>query len=708
MKRLISVVCIIAMLAGIFAVSAVNADAELVREYSLSFTGREAINNRVTAGSLAEEVRAEYGMGANDIVGSASIDVPYVAHMANNGYVWEKQANGSYKKSYGGIEGYYGFYREQNSTAEFAVTSSNDTHMSVLNLDGNVLQIMPYGNIGYNCYGTFGRYDLDLSGVTKFRTVILPINMRGGKMVSQLQLVQGKATGSDSCDKVYTYLTVDENNGVHFDDPSSEAICTLTPYTDTSWSATPEFYEAIYVLDNSGSEPRHSLKIINAKTGEQLAHVPMTSLNQEFTVNSADACGSRVRAFSVNGWTGDKRLLVKSMQMSKKPIAVKSFTERFLRSKYGWTSGCITGSTVDETTRTQYGIGADDIIGDRNGGEYRASAANNMYVWNLTPEGGYEKKYCGIPGFYGYLNHKSSPALNKTFAEYLGVVNAGNDGVLGMTSVGNAGYNQYTSFGRYDLDITGKSVFTAKIGVVGGTPGTVTMKLAQGKKVDSDAVDAESEILRIKDNKIYIAGSSEPAAQLNAMSINNINKNDMLTVMYYLDNSTAKPQGAVEIYKADGSLAAATEMAAIDTAATKFDFTESVGGIAFKSELSGRWDTNYRFILDDITFSNGAAPDFEADGGCCDSAIIVNASGTDKTATAILAAYSDNTLINVKLTSLELKAGARVRYDADLTGLPEKGSYSVKSILWDGDGNMTPIRFTSSTNDFAQEIRLVQ
>ena len=701
MRKILSGLMCAVMLAGQGVVS--YADSAMVDEYSLSFNGRPAVNRLVTASTLDAEIVAKYGMGSSDVVGSDENGTPYVAHMANNSYVWTKQADGNYITTLGGVDGYYGFFREAASSADFKVTSANKDYMSVLNLAGNVLQIKPYGNGGYNCYGSFGKYDLDISGVTEFRSVILPMNMQGGKMVTELALVQGKADVGDSCSAEYKYLIIDENNNVIFDD-QAESVATLTPYS--SWSQTPVFYEVIYTIDNRTADIKHSLKILNTSTNEVVAYIPMAEMNQEYTIDNNAAAGHRIKASSANGWTGDKRLFVKSISMSKMPALVKSFDERFATGVYGWSDSITLANTLDSAILSQYGMNSGDIIADKNGNEYKASAANNMYVWKKNADESYEKKYCGIPGFYGFINHKSTANLNSSFANYLSVVNTGSDGVLGMTSVGNSGYNQYTSFGKYDLDLSGKSVLTAKIGLIGGTPGTVTLDLVQGKNADNDSVTNSMNILKIKSNDIYFAGSESKIASLEAMSFSNVsNKEKMLTVKYYLDNKGTEAWHYVEIYNANGKMIAATQNQKIDSSYGNYNFTELGGGIKFKAELSGRWDTNHRFLIDDIAFANGAVEESKKDKIYSENLTIVNEAESKKTVSVIAAAYnSENKLIDVAVSEIELEAGEKAFCDNVLLTLPAKDEYSVQTMFWETLENMKPIECTDALDEYGYRV----
>lgn len=314
--RLLISVCVI-------AASAASASADAVDEFSLSFAGRPTVNNVVYSDTLDEQTRNKYNIPNNNVIASDDKGTPYVAHMANNSFVWERQEDGSYEKRYGGIEGFYGYYNQDNTVKTYAITNSTLTRnsVSVLNMAGNVLQILGIGNSGYNLYGSFGKYDLNLGGSSVFKTTIAKLGVNGGKSTVTMSLCRNKAAESDKCTGEYHFLKIDTSYDIYFDGASEP--CGKIERGE-SFNTVPTFYEVSYYLDNTGDIPRHALVVKNETTGELAASVPMTEIAQRNTSYdfTEPEGGIRVKNEGSNEWSGNARLLVKDMNFSQiKPLA---------------------------------------------------------------------------------------------------------------------------------------------------------------------------------------------------------------------------------------------------------------------------------------------------------------------------------------------------------------------------------------------------
>lgn len=324
----------------------------------------------------------------------------------------------------------------------------------------------------------------------------------------------------------------------------------------------------------------------------------------------------------------------------KREKAVCEFKEKFLTGELGFHDGCITAASLDTLSD---GMESGHIIGDKNGNSYRAAAANNMLVWEKSPGGGYEKRNAGIDGFYGYFNNlQTDNVLTKDTAQFLSVLNTGSDGVLQMRAQGDSGYCQYTSFGKYDLDISGLGVLNAKIGICTNSPGEVKLELVQRRKKDSDAVGAAIEILRIdRDNNLYFYGNDEPVLKLDVMRFSNVSqKRGFVTVRYASENSGESLKCSLKLFNSEGKLLASAPAAEVDMSRyTGFDPAYGVGGFKFTAKPSG-WMPQNVFMIDELDYCKRA-----------DRTVIENNSEYERT--VVYAEYDGQSLVSAKIMHLQ-------------------------------------------------------
>lgn len=325
---------ITAVLSGLLTFS-LNAGAEeLTNEFSLNFSGYPTVARMVLGSSLDAETKNKYSIPDNNVVGEDASGTPYRAHMANNSYVWDKMPDGSYEKAYGGIEGFYGYFHHENKVKTYAVTSgtTEKDSVSILNMAGNVLQISALGNSGYNLYGSFGRYDIDTSGSFVFKTTIAKMGVNNGKSTVTMSLVQNKAEDSDKCTGEYHFLKIGTDNNIYFD--GSEEVVGAVKRGE-SFNAIPQFYDVEYYMDNSGEKPRHALVVKEAGTDTVVAKVGMRDIKQSNT--SYDFTephgGIRVKNEGSNEWSGNARLLFKSMSFGKiQPLVMYTAEDAFIQN----------------------------------------------------------------------------------------------------------------------------------------------------------------------------------------------------------------------------------------------------------------------------------------------------------------------------------------------------------------------------------------
>ena len=179
----------------------------------------------------------------------------------------------------------------------------------------------------------------------------------------------------------------------------------------------------------------------------------------------------------------------------------------------------------------------------------------------------------------------------------------------------------------------------------------------------------------------------------------------MLTLKYYLDNKGIEAEHSLEIYDADGYLIASSGVQKIDSEYGTYNFIEMAGGIKFKSELSGRWDTNYRFLIDDISFAKNAAEECKKDYEYSENLWVVNGTEENKNAGIIIAAYdAEKRLLGVSLTQLTLEPGEKAVCDNVILKLPVKDEYFAETMVWDGFTLMKPVDYARSADEYGYGI----
>lgn len=300
-----------------------------------------------------------------------------------------------------------------------------------------------------------------------------------------------------------------------------------------------------------------------------------------------------------------EEIIVKPLSITVLELEEKAgdteFKQSFFTSDFGAYDRCITGASLENRPSE---IMPDHIVGDNNGGTYKAVAADNMYFWDKDENGVYFRKKAGIEGFYGYFNRlQTTDQLTVSTAKYLSVLNTGADGVLQMTASGNSGYNQYTSFGKYDLNISGKSTVTAKIGIGINSPGEVKLELVQDRQED-DKVSSAIQLVRVdKNNNMYFAGHTEPVFTLVPMSYSTVSeKKNFVTLQINLYNDGENIAFSAKIFDNIGKLVSYIPPAEIDgELCGEFDLLKRQGGIRFAVSPSG-WDLAKVFLIDELGF----------------------------------------------------------------------------------------------------------
>ena len=319
---------------------------------------------------------------------------------------------------------------------------------------------------------------------------------------------------------------------------------------------------------------------------------------------------------------------------------VEEFSQKFMTSELGSYDRCITGADIENRPQE---IATSHIVGDASGERYKASAADNMYFWNKDENGSYYRQKAGIDGFYGYFNRLSTDSqLTVATAKYLSVLNTGSDGVLQMAASGDSGYKQYTSFGKYDINLGGYSEITAKIGIGVNSPGSVKLELVQNKEEGSDKVGGSIELLSInKNNELYLKGSDTPLLTLVPMSYSNVSlKKEFATLKIGLFNNGEKLIMSLKVFGSDGKLTRYIPDYELQKEySINYNLTKNRGGVRFVVNPSG-WDLSKVFLLDEFAFSKIPAK------------VLITENTKNEDVTVIKAEYDGNRLISLKVFPL--------------------------------------------------------
>lgn len=284
----------------------------------------------------------------------------------SNMYTWEAYNSGgqtSYRKVYGGTGTYAGWYIYRDGGEQ----ALSDTSSSVCcgrngysngvtgNGSGGPLLIKPVDErISY------GRYDCDINGYNELTFIFAP---HMALPETSVEIVQGKAADSDTCEKVFKIIDIDDEGNIKLLG-SNEASATMGTSTNL-WDAD-QYIIAKYILDGRSSQLKHSIKVYKNDTNKTLlASKDMENITGvQFSLS--DAVGFRVNA---TGTKTNAHLAIDQFSLKKisVPLDLETTQEEMLETKVPLSGGSVVfdfNKAINPSSVTNTSVTVTDVRGN--------------------------------------------------------------------------------------------------------------------------------------------------------------------------------------------------------------------------------------------------------------------------------------------------------------------------------------------------------
>ena len=356
MKRLLKIITSLSLMVSMLSATAFAATS-YQKEYGYGF-GISNVSARSTMGekysNLVGTTIEGSVVGANDYVILNTVDTTQLNNYKNYGngftnvFVWLENAEGTgVTKLHGGTGAFLGFkgYADNGSSGEFALGGTGVPQMyattgagsGVSEGSGGAYRITPVSNY----HITYGREDLDMSGISTF-TYKFNFYKDNGSGVPQIHayLTQGENQHKKSAENKFKLFQTDGMGKIyHF----SDAIASnKSVYVNVDWwnSAADRFNILTITVDNTGETPTVKYKFTK-NDGTFIYESPSTEITGNFNFNS----DMGLKFVVCDEWSQGNSVELGYYDMNSKILKTNTYSESF-KVKNNNTSSNISGSAV--------------------------------------------------------------------------------------------------------------------------------------------------------------------------------------------------------------------------------------------------------------------------------------------------------------------------------------------------------------------------
>lgn len=620
--------------------------------------------------------------------GTASV---YEGNAANNLFVYDAKGN----KVYGGLEGFYGYITEFNSSEynlwnrRLTVIDDNSKDNTSTNKKYNnkILQLCPKF---VGAESMFGKNNIDLSGYSSLSVKFASsaVDSCGSGIVR----IASNRTGAATCGEIYDLVSISQTESgadILFD---GNTIGTIARPKNVS--NIENWYTMRISLDCNLATPRYRIQVVDDTNREKIAStgwVDMADFKLDSTANYAIEFAAKATSD-----TNPTIFLLDDIRFTK-----SSYIEDF----ESYNTNAVTYKTLGTGTNDELRNGMDGNLNDTQyyaNGEFEGNAAYNLYVYNNLGE----KVYKGLPGWQGYVSNSSvsnSTYTTEPSTRKLSVIDDSDNKILVMntkkvtTSSGIVCDSNY--FGMEDADFTDGTVISADITSrwAGQEGDSFKLQLTSGRSrlsnhtnwtYDGNSFGAVYDVLEMKKTadgcNILFGGKV----------IGTYSTNTKYRVEYTVDTTSTTPKHSIRVLNGN-TVVASSKKQDMENLSEGF-FENGVNGFRFVNTVNGDNDKSKRFEIDNIAVEKflNEYTSFSYDGTADNKATVTfnNDSGL-KSAVVLCAIYDNatNRAQTVMFKSISPSFGTADKITFDIPAEYNTSAYKAKFFVWDSLSGLVPV-----------------